>query len=220
MIAMDTEQARFNMIEQQIRPWEVLDPRVLNLLADIRREDFVPPEYRHLAFADIQIPLADDEVMMQPKVEARLLQNLAPEDDDSVLEIGTGSGYMTALLAALSKHVTSIEIKPELQQSAARNLDTAAIFNITLEVGDAANGWDSGGPYDAIILTGSVPTLPEAFKRILTPGGRLIAIVGQAPIMEAMLYERLDDQAWRTTSLFDTSLPPLKNVQMPPAFVF
>ncbi len=217
---MDIEQARFNMIEQQIRPWEVLDPRVLNLLADIRREDFVPQTHRHLAFADIQIPLIDGEVMMQPKVEARLLQALAPEDDDNVLEIGTGSGYMTALLAALSKHVVSVEINPKLNQLAAQHLENAAVFNTTLEVGDAASGWDNGAPFDAIILTGSVPTTPENFKPLVAPGGRLVAIVGQAPIMEAMLYERLDDKAWRITSLFDTSLPALKNVEMPPAFVF
>ncbi|MDH3695521.1 MAG: protein-L-isoaspartate O-methyltransferase, partial [Gammaproteobacteria bacterium] len=209
-----------NMIEQQIRPWEVLDPRVLNLLADIRREDFVPSTHCHLAFADIQIPLIDGEVMMQPKVEARLLQALAPEDDDNVLEIGTGSGYMTALLAALSKHVVSVEINPELKQMAAQHLENAAVFNTTLEVGDAARGWDNGAPYDAIILTGSVPTTPESFKHIIAPGGRLVAVVGQAPIMEAMLYERLDDKAWRTTSLFDTSLPALKNVEMPPEFIF
>jgi len=217
---MDIEQARFNMIEQQIRPWEVLDPRVLNLLADIRREDFVPSTHRHLAFADIQIPLIDGEVMMQPKVEARLLQALAPEDDDNILEIGTGSGYMTALLAALSKHVVSVEINPELNQMAAQHLEDAAVFNTSLEIGDAAMGWDKGAPYDAIILTGSVPTTPESFKHIVAPGGRLVAVVGQAPIMEAMLYERFDDKAWRTTSLFDTSLPALKNVELPPEFIF
>ena len=217
---MDFELARFNMIEQQIRPWEVLDPRVLELLHEVHRENFVPRSYRQMAFADMNIPLGDGEVMMQPKTEGRLLQELAPRPTDTVLEIGTGSGHLTALLAALSKHVYSVEINPRLYASAQQTLADNGVENITLEMGDGARGWDKHEPYNAIIVTGSLPTLPPGLQQSLAPDGRLVVIVGQLPIMEALLIERIGDAGWSTRSLFDTSLPPLVNAEAPPAFVF
>lgn len=172
MIAqMDFEHARFNMVEQQIRPWDVLDQRVLDLLLRVRREDYVPEAYRALAFADLEIPLGHGEKMLQPKLEARMLQELTLKETDRILEVGTGSGYMTALLASLSQHVCSVEIIPEFSASAGARLAAHAIANLTLEVGDAARGWDKHGPYDAIVLTASVPILPEAFQNSLKPGG-------------------------------------------------
>ena len=217
---MDIELARFNMIEQQIRPWEVLDSRVLELLHVVHRENFVPQSYRQMAFADMNIPLGDGEVMMQPKTEGRLLQELAPRKTDTVLEIGTGSGHLTALLAALSKHVYSVEINPRLYASAQKTLADNGVENITLEMGDAAQGWNKHEPYNAIIVTGSLPMLPPGLQQSLAPDGRLVVIVGQQPIMEALLIERIGDAGWNTRSLFDTSLPPLVNAEAPPAFVF
>ncbi|MDH3377967.1 MAG: protein-L-isoaspartate O-methyltransferase [Gammaproteobacteria bacterium] len=217
---MDIELARFNMIEQQIRPWEVLDSRVLELLHVVHRENFVPQSYRQMAFADMNIPLGDGEVMMQPKTEGRLLQELAPRKTDTVLEIGTGSGHLTALLAALSKHVYSVEINPRLYASAQKTLADNGVENITLEMGDAAQGWNKHEPYNAIIVTGSLPMLPPGLQQSLAPDGRLVVIVGQQPIMEALLIERIGDTGWNTRSLFDTSLPPLVNAEAPPAFVF
>lgn len=217
---MNYERARFNMIEQQIRTWEVLDPRVLDVLSLVRREEFVPEQYRELAFADMNIPLGHGEVMMQPKVEARLLQELAPQATEGVLEVGTGSGYFTALLATFSKHVTSVEIRAEFKESAARTLVDHSIKNVTLEQGDAARGWPAEQRYGAIILTGSVPVLPESFRLSLVLGGRLVAIVGQPPVMEAILATRVAERSWTTTSLFETSLPPLANAETPSRFVF
>ena len=217
---MDFELARFNMIEQQIRPWEVLDPRVLELLHEVHRENFVPRSYRQMAFADMNIPLGDGEVMMQPKTEGRLLQELAPRPTETVVEIGSGSGHLTALLAALSKHVYSVEINPRLHASAQQTLADNGVENITLEVGDGAQGWEKHEPYNAIIVTGSLPTLPPGLQQSLAPDGRLVVIVGQPPIMEALLIERIGDAGWNTLSLFDTSLPPLVNTEAPPAFVF
>lgn len=188
------------------------------------REDFVPQTYRHLAFADINIPLqADnkaDEVMMSPKVEARLVQELNLQPEHKVLEIGTGSGFVTALLAKLSHHVVSVEIKPEFSSQAAAKLKAHEIENVSLDIGDGCQGWPAQAPYDAIILTGSVPELPQAFKNQLTIDGRIVAVVGELTIMEATMWHRVDEHAWRTVSLFDTSIPPLKNSERPPAFVF
>jgi len=217
---MDFEQARFNMIEQQIRPWEVLDSRVLDLLNHVHREDFVPPQYRELAFVDMNIPLGEGEVMMQPKIEARLLQELSPQSTDIVLEIGTGSGYLTALLATMGKYVYTVEIRPQFHESVGERLAAKGFENVTLELGDGARSWDKHKPYDAIILTGSVPIMPNSFRESLAPGGRLVAIVGQPPIMEALVTRRVHETGWQTTSLFDTSLPPLINAETPPAFVF
>lgn len=221
MIAqMDFEHARFNMVEQQIRPWEVLDQRVLDLLLRVRREDYVPEAYRALAFADLEIPLGRGEKMLQPKLEARMLQELTLKETDRILEVGTGSGYMTALLASLGGHVYSVEIIPEFSASAAVRLATHAITNVTLEVGDAARGWDKHGPYDAIALTGSVPILPEAFQKSLKPGGRLIAVVGEPPVMEAQLVTCVTAGVYRTVALFETCIAPLRNALQPERFVF
>jgi len=221
MIAqMDFERARFNMVEQQIRPWEVLDQRVLDLLLRVRREDYVPEAYRTLAFADMEIPLGHGEKMLQPKLEARMLQELALKETDRILEVGTGSGYMTALLASLGGHVYSIEIISEFSASAAARLKAHAIENVTLEVGDAARGWDRHSPYDAILLTGSVPILPEAFQKSLKPGGRLMAVIGEAPVMEAQLVTCVSAGIYNSVGLFETCIAPLRNALQPKRFVF
>lgn len=217
---MNVEQARANMIEQQIRSWEVLDPAILHRLETVPREDFVPARFRELAFADMQIPLGDGAVMMQPKVEARMVQELELGSRDRVLEVGTGTGYVTALLAGLAQEVISVEIRPDLAETAIRNLRRHDIRNARVEVGDAARGWDTDTPFDAILIGGSLPSLPDAFRRILAPRGRLVAVVGQPPVMEAMLLTRIDDGGWTRQSLFDTVLPMLKNAEQPPAFVF
>ncbi|MFZ5592937.1 MAG: protein-L-isoaspartate O-methyltransferase family protein [Pseudomonadota bacterium] len=217
---MNVEQARFNMVEQQIRTWEVLDPRILDLIGNMPREEFVPAQYRDLAFADIMIPLGHGQVMMEPKVEARLLQALAIEPSDTVLEVGTGSGYFTALLARLGKHVHSVDIFPDFTGSAQRTLAGHGINNVTLETGDAAKGWNKHAPYDVIAITGSLPVLPEIFLHNLKPGGRLVAVVGEAPVMEAILVTRAGEGAqWARESLFETNIPPLLNTARP-QFVF
>jgi len=217
---MDLERARFNMVEQQIRTWEVLDPRVLDLLHHVRREDYVPPSYRALAFADMEIPIGRGEKMLAPKLEARLLQELALRPEDRILEIGTGSGYMTALLASLGGHVYSVDIVPEFTQTASACLAAHGVANVTLETGDAALGWDRHAPYDAIVLTGSVPMLPESFPRSLQLGGRLIAVVGEPPVMEARLITCASAGAYAATGLFETCIAPLRNAPRPKRFVF
>jgi protein-L-isoaspartate(D-aspartate) O-methyltransferase len=217
---MDVERARFNMIEQQIRTWEVLDQRVLSLLATVRREEFVPPVYRALAFADMEIPIGRGEKMLQPKLEARMVQELAVGGNDRILEVGTGSGYVTALLATLGAHVYSVDILEEFTRSAAQKLTAHGIRNVTLETGDAARGWESRGPYDVILLTGSVPVLAESFGASLNPGGRLLAVVGEPPVMEAELVTRVEGGASNRISLFETCIPPLRNAPQPERFVF
>ena len=217
---MDIEHARFNMVEQQIRPWEVLDPVVLDLLMRLHREDFVPEQHRALAFADLEIPLGHGECMLAPKLEARMLQELGVQHGDSILEVGTGSGYMTALLASLGRHVCSVDIVPEFTRSAAARLATHSISNVTLETGDAARGWDKHGPYDVIVLTGSVPVLPDSFQQSLNPGGRLLAVVGAVPAMQAQLITRTGDSACHSVTLFETCVNPLKNALQLQRFVF
>ncbi len=216
---MDIEQARFNMIEQQIRPWDVLDATVLDVLRQVPREAFVPDDYRSLAFADIKIPIGHGEVMMEPKVEARMVQELALDGSEKVLEVGTGSGYVTALLARMAASVVSVEIYKDLSNRAAEHLAAMGIGNVMLESGDASRGWPSAGGFDAIILTGSVPQVPAAFIEALKPGGRLVAIVGSEPVMEAIRLTRQGDGVDRT-SLFDTLLAPLVNAAAPRQFVF
>jgi len=217
---MNLELARFNMVEQQIRTWEVLDQRVLDLLHRVRREDYVPQQYRALAFADMEIPLGHGETMLAPKMEARILQELALKPGDKILEVGTGSGYMTALLASLGSHVYSVDIIAEFTQSARAKLAAHGIANVTPEAGDAARGWNRHGPYDAITLTGSVPVLPDAFLKDLLPGGRLIAVVGEPPVMEARLITCVAHGAYNTTRLFETCIAPLKNAILAEKFVF
>lgn len=217
---MNVEQARFNMIEQQIRPWEVLDLRVLELLSSMPREEFVPENQKKLAFVDTHIALGHGQVMMQPKQEARLLQEVDVTGKDRVLEIGTGSGYMTGLLASLAGEVDTVDIFPDFLASAEKKLRGRGFNNINFSEGDASRGWPGNGPYDVIVLTGSVPELPQQYLENLKPRGRLTAIVGSDPIMEALLITRLEDGSLRTNSLFDTSLPPLVNAVRPPRFVF
>lgn len=218
MSDMNLENARHNMIEQQIRPWEVLDQRVLDLLNEIPRENFVPARYLKLAYADTTIPLSDDQVMMPPRVEARILQALNIQADETVLEVGTGSGYVTALLASLAEHVYSVDINTEMTRTAGEKLADHGIINVTLETGDAARGWDAHAPYDVIVLTGSLPLLPENFKQALTVGGRLLAIVGDAPAMDVVLITRVGESEWTQETLFETDLPPLINAPEPERF--
>lgn len=215
----DMELARHNMIEQQIRPWDVLDGRVLELLKHVRREQFVPAGMKDLAFADMEIPLGHGATMWQPKLEARAVQELHLTRNDKVLEVGTGSGYLTALLSALAGHVTSVEIVPELSAMAKQNLSAVHRDNVTLAVGDAARGWGEGS-YDVIVLTGSTPVLPEAFRNSLNIGGRLFAIVGEAPLMEAKLITRAAPDVFETVNILETCVAPLQNAAQPQRFVF
>ena len=222
---MDFDQARFNMIESQIRTWDVLDQAVLDAVATVKREHFVPDRYRELAFADMQIPLRSapsdpGEVMLSPKLQARMLQELTLSSTDTVLEIGTGSGYVTALLSRLVRRVVSIEIVAEFTERAQGNLQVINASNVELEVGDGANGWEAMAPYDAILLTGSVPVLPESFKAQLTRGGRLLAVIGEEPVMTATLVTRVTDTDYGMSGLFETCIPTLRNVRRPTRFVF
>jgi protein-L-isoaspartate(D-aspartate) O-methyltransferase len=217
---MNFDQARANMVEQQIRPWEVLDQAVLDLLYAVPREDFVPAAYRTLAFADMEIPIGEGEKMMAPKIEARIVQELAPRKHERVLEVGTGSGYLTALLAHRAAHVHSVEIRPALAGLGRGNLERHGADNVTLEVGDAARGWPTRAPYDLIVLTGSTPVLPRALLDQLAPGGRLFAVVGEAPVMVARLVTCSAPGAFRSVELFDTLLAPLVNAEQPPRFRF
>ena len=217
---MDLEKARFNMIEQQIRPWDVLDDTILSLLQRIKREEYVPEAYRAMAFMDLEIPLGHGESMLSPKVEARLVQELHIRPTDKVLEVGTGSGYMTALLASLAGHVHSVEIIPEFSQAAAQKLAAHDFKNITLEVGDAARGWQKHAPYDVIVVTGSLPVLPDEFVAQLNPGGRLLAFVGVAPAMEARLTRLIETGVVDSEVIFETDVRALKNALQPAQFAF
>ena len=214
----NVELTRTNMIEQQIRPWDVLDLRVLELLRKVKREQFVPPARQAMAFMDIEIPLGHGAFMWQPKMEARALQALKVRGGDHVLEIGTGSGYMAALLSRLAAQVTSVEIVPELRAFATSNLAAHHIDNVKVELGDAARGW--AGSYDAIILTGSVPVLPEAMLQSLKPGGRLFAIVGDAPAMQAKLITCERPGTFVSATLFETNVAQLQNALQPERFEF
>jgi protein-L-isoaspartate(D-aspartate) O-methyltransferase len=213
------ELARFNMVEQQIRPWDVLDTGVLELIKKVKREHFVPVDKQALAFMDIEIPLGHGAAMWSPKLEARALQALKLKPTDRVLEVGTGSGYLTALMSRMAQHVTSVELVQELSARAARTLAAHHYDNITLEVGDASSGWGSE-KYDAIVLTGSVPLPPESFYERLNAGGRLFAIVGDAPAMQAALVTCVAPGVFETHTLFETSVAPLVNAPQPQRFVF
>jgi len=216
---MDTEQARFNMVEQQIRTWEVLDPEVLDLLFTVRREEFVPPAYRTLAFADLEIPLPGGQRMWTPKMEARVLQELKLVAGESVLEIGTGSGYLTALMASLNARVTSVEIDERLSAAAHPKLLRAGLTQVELAVGDGARGWGRQ-TYDAIVLTGSTPILPDAFVKQLKPGGRVFAVVGEAPAMAARMMRWVAAGSVTEEDLFETVIEPLLNAFSPSRFRF
>ena len=219
---MDFERARYNMIEQQIRTWDVLDQRVLDTLAAIPRHRYVPDNFRSLAYCDSRVPIGHGEVMMNPNVEGRLLQALQLTATDRVLEIGTGSGYVTACLRALAGSVDSVEIHADLSRDAAQKLQRDAVRDVNLQVGDAADGWGEANGYDAIAITGSLPQLPERYRQALRVGGRLFVVCGSAdePIMEALLVTRVSEDNWTTESIFETELAPLANCTPAPEFVF
>lgn len=206
---MDFENARFNLVEQQIRPWDVLDPKVLDLLFHVKREDFVPADKRTLAFVDTELPLVNGHKMLQPKVEARLVQDLGLKPEDKVLEIGTGSGHVTALLAGLSRHVYSVDIDPAMKEMAAQNLKKAGVTNVTLVEGNGIEGYAAQAPFDAILVGGSLPVVPDALKQQLAVGGRLILVVGDEPVMTTKLIERESETVFRETGLFETCISRL-----------
>ncbi len=217
---MEARDARFNMIEQQIRPWDVLDQQILDLLGEICRKDFVPADYTGLAYADIAVPIGHGQVMMHPRVEGRMLQALSLHPTDIALEIGTGSAYVTALLARAVRQVVSVDILPEYTAQAEDKLAVYGIDNVTLESGDASSGWNGNRLYDVIAITGSLPVLPDAFLRALNRGGRLFAVVGVVPVMEAILVRRTGENEWSRESLFETDLPMLINAPAPQRFEF
>lgn len=221
---MSSALARFNMIEQQIRTWDVLDTNVLELFNQIPREAFVAEAYAGLAFADLEIPLGHGQTMLAPKMEGRILQALEIKASDTVLEIGTGSGYLTALLASQAKHVVSVEIFDEISQLARQRLTAQNIHNVTLEVGDAVNGWAAYPVYDVIVFTGSLPLLPELVQASLAGGGRLFAVIGETPVMQARLIRRITrsgaSDIFKREVLFETCLPALINAPQPTHFQF
>jgi protein-L-isoaspartate(D-aspartate) O-methyltransferase len=219
-MSMDVERARFNMVEQQIRPWDVLDTKVLDLLHKVKREDYVPAAYKALAFADLEIPIGLGEKMLSPKLEARILQELTINPADRILEVGTGSGYMTALLASQGAHVYSVDILDACVKVGGSRLAQHGIHNVTLEQGDAACGWDKHGPYDVIVLTGSVPVLSLSFQQSLAAGGRLFVVVGEVPAMDARLITCSAPGAYSTASLFETCVPALRNAPPRAQFSF
>ncbi|NVM78106.1 protein-L-isoaspartate(D-aspartate) O-methyltransferase [Duganella sp. SG902] len=217
---MNIEQARFNMIEQQIRPWDVLDAEVLELLHVVKRENFVPAAHKALAFADIEIPLPGGEVMLAPKIEARLLQDLGLKKHESALLIGAGSGYLAALLGHKAQKVTAVELSPELKALAEKNLADNGVTNVTVELGNGAQGWSNGAPFDVIVVSGSLPVLPEAMLQQLKVGGRLAVIIGQAPAMKAQLVTRTGEAGYDTRTLFETNVKPLASAVAPSQFKF
>lgn len=220
MSTLNFEQARFNMIEHQIRPWEVLDQEVLDLLYAVKREDFVPAAYRTLAFSDMEIPIGQGERMWQPKMEARVLQELALKSTDRVLEIGTGSGYFAALLAQRAQHVYSVEIRAELKLFGETNLRRAGAANVTVELGDGACGWNKHAPYDVIVLTGSTPLLPQQLLQQMKVGARLFAVVGNPPAMAARLATCTGEGIYNSIDLLETSIAPLANAPAGERFSF
>jgi len=217
---MNIEQARFNMIEQQIRPWDVLDKGVLGLLAIVRREDFVPPAYKALAFVDTEVPLPEGEAMLPPRVEARMLQDLQVQRHERVLEIGAGSGFMAALLGHRAQSVISLEVKPALAKLATDNLRRSGASNVTVVQADGSHGYAAEGPFDAILLSGSVSKVPEELLKQLKPGGRLVAIEGDEPVMAAVRYTVNADGTFSRTSLFDLDAPRLVGFPEPARFHF
>lgn len=222
---LDIERARFNMIEQQIRPWEVLDQTVLDLLCVVKRELFVPAAYRSMAFVDTEIPLnvgdfKSGETMLAPRVEARVLQELTVRNDDLVLEVGAGSGYMAALLAHRARHVTTLEIIPELHAFAEENLRRAHVANVKVVQGDGAQGFALGHELDVIVLSGAVPFVPDAFLKQLKVGGRLLAFVGESPVQSAEIIKRTGATSFSTVKLFETNIKPLHNVAQHSHFRF
>lgn len=222
MTNLNLDQARYNMVEQQIRTWTVLDPATLDLLQNTPREPFVPEAYRQLAYADIEIPLPHGQSMLFPKIEGHIHQAVAPQEDDVVLEVGTGYGFLTALLAKSAKHVYSVEYYQDLLDTAAANLRSQGIENVTLEQGDASQGWDKHGPYDVIVLSGAMPEIPESYKNALAIGGRLFVVVGDpnGGAQTATLVTRTWGTHWDVETLFETELPYLINAEKKAEFEF
>lgn len=210
---MDIEKARLNMVEKQIRSWDVLDHRVLDVFLHVPREQFVPQQFQAMAFADTDIPLPHGQYMLRPVLEGRILQHLSPGSSDRVLEVGTGSGYLTACLARLAGRVESVDIYQDFSKSAALRLARLGIGNVSLAVGNAAQYWGQVSQYNAIVISGSLPSIPDSYRRALAINGRLFVVVGQpgAPIMTAMLITRIAAEQWMQDSLFETWLPPLIN---------
>jgi protein-L-isoaspartate(D-aspartate) O-methyltransferase len=222
---LDIEKARYNMVEQQVRTWDVLDQSVLDLLFIVKREEFVPPAYRALAFADMEIPLRigewdSGEFMWAPKMEARILQELAIRTNERVLEIGTGSGHMAALLAHKADDVKSIEIEPRLKAFGESNLRRAGVHNVHVQLADGSREAVGEGPYDVIVVTGSLPMIQPALKNQLKVGGRLAAIVGEEPAMVAKIITRVTEDGYDTVNLFETHVKPLRNAPRPSSFKF
>jgi protein-L-isoaspartate(D-aspartate) O-methyltransferase len=214
------EQARFNMVEQQIRPWQVLDAQVLTVLSNVQRELFVPQAYQAMAYTDTDIPLGHGESMAPPRVAARLMHDLHLTGTEKVLEIGTGSGYMTALLAGRAQRVVSLEINPELASNARNNLQRAGITNVDVRVADGSTGASGDAPFDAIVLGGSVAEVPQALLQQIKVGGHLLAIVGHDHVMAATLYTRTADAAWSSKALWDHTAPRLQGFTEPTRFKF
>ena len=217
---MNFEQARFNMVEQQIRPWEVLDQDVLDLLMTVKREEFVPAAHRELAFADVEIPIGCGQVMLKPVIEGKVLQALRLGKADSVLEIGTGSGYFAALLAARTEWVRTIELEPELVKLAGANLARNGVENVVVVQGDGIAGWAERAPYDVIVVSGGLPFVPQALLEQLKVGGRLFAFVGEAPVMKARLVTCEAEGRFRTEDIFETVVPMLKDAPQRDGFSF
>jgi protein-L-isoaspartate(D-aspartate) O-methyltransferase len=219
-MAMNFDQARQNMVENQVRPWEVLDGRVLEVLGRVRREDFVSPAHRQLAFADLCLPIGHGEVMMKPVMEGRVLQTLALKPEDHVLEIGTGSGFLTACLASLAAQVTSVDIHADFTATAGQRLQAAGITNVQLATGEAVNGWQPQGSFDAVVVTGAVYRIPDRFLGWLKPGGRLLAIRGESPVQQVVLLTNEGNGRYQEESVLETDLPYLANAEPPRRFVF
>lgn len=217
---MDYEKARFNMVAQQIRTWDVLDQTVLDALSVVRREEFVPGAYRDLAFAEVEIPLGEGANMLAPMIEARMLQAARVKKTDHVLDVGTGSGYSAALLGAMADKVVSVELSPVLAERARANLARAGVQNVTVEVGDAARGWAQRGPYDVIFVGGALPQLPDDFQEQLKPGGRLVVVVGKRPAMTLKCVTCQTHGVYQTENVIETLVAPLANAATPKEFVF
>ena len=219
-MSMNFDQARFNMVEQQIRPWEVLDAKVLELLEHTHREDFVPVRYRKMAFSDMAIPLDHDQSMMKPVIEGRLLQALELQADETVLEIGTGSGFITACLAQMAKCVVTVDYHEQFSKDAAAKLKEMELDNVEFETGDVMTGWQPEQAHDVLVVTGSVEDVPDHFRGWVNPGGRMFIICGESPAMEAKLLTKLNATEWREESLFETDLARLINAEKAPEFEF